>query len=261
MSPVDPGCAYPAVALTCGYQYYEDVLISPAPPSNLPERVIPTPKSTGCGALIHSSAAMTIAHTWRAPVAGVTPNVIPLEARYFDLGAATLLRLGVLAECGCAMDGVGCQLCGNALGTRFSPCAAHTHTPAPFGYTFLPNAVWPRPCGVSPPLERPSVPRPAHTSTSPPHQDAQIQSALERYESRVRTSFPPNARPRRADAQSLSVPRDFAPALVRTTDVFEGYEAWYGGAEPARGVREGRDTYSVVRGSGTGRGGGGGGMR
>ncbi|KAJ7435490.1 hypothetical protein B0H11DRAFT_676143 [Mycena galericulata] len=218
MSPLDPlptGCASPAVALTCGYQYCEDGLVPPEVPSNSPEP-IPTPKSTGCGALIHSSASMTMAHTWRAPVAGVTPNVIPLEARYFDLGAATLLRLGALAECGCVMDGVGCQLCGNALGARFSPCAAHAHTPtaSAFGYTFLPNAVWPLPrqSRGSPPLESSSsslVPRPAHTSTTTQGREAlRIPTAVERYESRVRTAFPPQ---RRLDAQSLGVPRDFSP--------------------------------------------------
>ncbi|KAJ7496303.1 hypothetical protein B0H11DRAFT_1910062 [Mycena galericulata] len=241
MSPADPpptGCAYPAVALTCGYHYYEgDAFI---PPPNSPELVIPTPKSTGCGALIHASAALTMAHTWRAPAADVTSNVIPLEAHYFDLGAATLLRLGALAECGCVMDGVGCQLCGNALGARFSPCAAHT--PAAFGYkyTFLPNAVWPCPCSTSSSSSNSSSapPSPA-SSNSHPHQDAHIQSPVERYAALVRTAFPPQ---RRLDAQSLGVPRDFArlrtPSVYTDTDVFEGYEEVYGAAEPARGVRE-----------------------
>ncbi|KAJ7496308.1 hypothetical protein B0H11DRAFT_2226775 [Mycena galericulata] len=246
MSPVDPlptGCAYPAVTLTCGYQYYE-ALIPPAPPSNSPELVIPTPKSTGCSALIHSSAALTMAHTWRAPTAGVTANVIPLEARYFDLGAATLLRLGALAECGCVMDGVGCQLCGNALGARFSPCAAHTH--AAFGYyTFLPNAVWPRPCSNSsaPPSPASSnSPQPRNAPASHGRIDSILEREVQAYESLVRTAFPPQ---RRLDAQSLGVPRDFAPVRTRTpgsytdtdTDVFEGYEAVYGGTEPARAVR------------------------
>ncbi|KAJ7435491.1 hypothetical protein B0H11DRAFT_2257152 [Mycena galericulata] len=225
MSPLEPpptGCAYPAVALTCGYQYYEgvrDALIPPAPPSNSPELVIPTPKSTGCSALLHSSATMTMAHTWRAPAAGVTSNVIPLEARYFDLGAAALLRLGALAECGCAMDGVGCQLCGNALGARFSPCAAHS--PTAFGI----------PLGAEP---RSTTPTPqAQTRDAP----MRIQTAIERYESLVRTAFPPQ---RRLDAQSLGVPRDFAP---RCGDVFEGYEAVYGGPESARAVREAADAH------------------
>ncbi|KAJ7435472.1 hypothetical protein B0H11DRAFT_2257129 [Mycena galericulata] len=198
---------------------------------------------------------MSMAHTWRAPAAGVTSNVIPLEARYFDLGAAKTLRLGTLPECGCAMDGVGCQQCGNALGAHLSPCVAHTH--AIFRYIFLPTAVWPP---LPPPPDFASVPANLPSPTSllqqarpapQGHEAREILEpssrarALQAYAAQVRAAFPPHARVRLVGSESQGVPRDFTPRAslhgpspYAYTGVLDGSETIYGEVvEPARTVR------------------------
>ncbi|KAJ7496293.1 hypothetical protein B0H11DRAFT_858739 [Mycena galericulata] len=246
MSPETPEApssnrhVYPTVALTCGYRSSKD--------TETWDRAS-LPRSTGCDAQIHSSATMSMAHTWRAPAAGVTSNVIPLEERYFDLGAAKTLRLGTLAECGCAMDGVGCQQCGNALGAHLSPCAWHTH--AIFRYIFLPNAVWPP---LPPPTNPAPVPENLPTALLPAPQGHEAREilepssrarALQAYEAQVRAAFPPHARVRLVGSESQGVPRDFTPrASLRGpspyayTGVLDGSETIYGEVvEPARTVR------------------------
>ncbi|KAJ7110594.1 hypothetical protein C8R44DRAFT_743062 [Mycena epipterygia] len=140
-----------AVALFCGYEY-EDVHSwdehSAGVPHFLPSTApcIPTParqpKSSGCGSLVHSGA--TVAHGWRGLAEGTTPNVIPLDSGYFPPGAAKMLKLGSYGQCGCRMEGVGCMICGNALGSKFHTCPAHSRPTRTFHlYTFLPSAVSP----------------------------------------------------------------------------------------------------------------------
>ncbi|KAJ7732065.1 hypothetical protein DFH07DRAFT_968547 [Mycena maculata] len=80
---------------------------------------------------------------WRAPAAGVTKEVILLEAMYFAPEVPNLLDFHV-KECGCETSGVGCMICGNPLGSLITPCARHEgSTPAALRYTFLPTAVSP----------------------------------------------------------------------------------------------------------------------
>ncbi|KAJ7496321.1 hypothetical protein B0H11DRAFT_2276468 [Mycena galericulata] len=161
--PFPNGRVYPTVALTCGHEYDDDKdtwdqpegarvtpQFLPCPPPLLPLLTPPTTrKSTGCGTAVHSGATMHWKpHTpqpeaWRAPAAGTSPDVIPLEEKYFNPGAARALGLGALGGCGCVMQGVGCRVCGNALGARLSPCVAHGN--AVYRYSFLPG-------NVSPPL-------------------------------------------------------------------------------------------------------------
>ncbi|KAJ7441940.1 hypothetical protein B0H11DRAFT_499494 [Mycena galericulata] len=161
--PFPNGRVYPTVALTCGHEYDANddtwwdrhthvtpqFLPSPPPVAFSPPTQTPTRKSTGCGAVVHSGARMHWKpHTpqpeaWRAPAAGTSPDVIPLEEKYFDPEAARALGLGALSGCGCVLQGVGCRVCGNALGAHLSPCVAHGN--AVYRYSFLPG-------NVSPPL-------------------------------------------------------------------------------------------------------------
>ncbi|KAJ7441942.1 hypothetical protein B0H11DRAFT_2348794 [Mycena galericulata] len=159
--PFPNGRVYPTVALTCGHEYEDDntwdrraratpqFLPSPFPPPVALPPPTQTRKSTGCGEAVHSGVTMHWRpHTpqpeaWRAPAAGTSPNVIPLEEKYFDHEAARALGFCTLGECGCVLEGVGCRVCGNALSARLAPCAAHGS--AIYRYNFLPG-------NVSPPL-------------------------------------------------------------------------------------------------------------
>ncbi|KAJ6546062.1 hypothetical protein DFH09DRAFT_1367500 [Mycena vulgaris] len=139
------------VALFCGLEY-EDTHNwderRPGTPHFLPSAATSIParerrkKSTGCGAPVHSGA--TVSRTWRAPAAGTSLNVIPLDAEYFAPNIAKLLKLGLCGPCGCKMEGVGCRVCGNALGSKFNICPLHSRpTHLARLYTFLPTAVSP----------------------------------------------------------------------------------------------------------------------
>ncbi|KAJ7693259.1 hypothetical protein B0H14DRAFT_3531218 [Mycena olivaceomarginata] len=83
-----------------------------------------------------------VARHWRAGVAGASSTVIPLDRAYFS--AAVAMDLDIYEkQCGCARRGVGCMICGNALGSLYTPCAAHggqMGDPA-MRYAFLPAAV------------------------------------------------------------------------------------------------------------------------
>ncbi|KAF7324980.1 hypothetical protein MKEN_00540400 [Mycena kentingensis (nom. inval.)] len=124
-------------------------------------------RSTGCGADVHSSA-----HPARAGgrwVAQAHPDavnagstVIPLESSYFSDQDRQVLELGRPSGCGCQSQGVGCAVCGNPLGARFTPCRAHTSRSSgslrrQSHYVFLPGA-------VSPPIQE--VLAETNTSTS-----------------------------------------------------------------------------------------------
>ncbi|KAJ7090742.1 hypothetical protein B0H15DRAFT_930247 [Mycena belliarum] len=101
-------------------------------------------RSTGCGAVVHSGARPGSTH-WTASAGrgAAARTVVPLPPAY--LSAAQNESLGGVPrtdECGCVTLGVGCAVCGNALGTHTTPCARHR-----VAYTFLASA-------VSPPLPR-----------------------------------------------------------------------------------------------------------
>ncbi|KAJ7138875.1 hypothetical protein C8R46DRAFT_1136432 [Mycena filopes] len=176
------------IALFCGREYdsselaldpaQEPTAAAPHPqflpcPSPPPERPRKRQKrSNGCGAVVHSTGREAV--RWRAPLAGVSPNVIPLERAYFTPGAATALNIHEDA-CGCAIRGVGCKICGNALGALDTPCVIHAEGRRrdELRYTFLPFA-------VSPPLPLPvytprtaladrAVPGSASSPALPPH--------------------------------------------------------------------------------------------
>ncbi|KAJ7458984.1 hypothetical protein FB451DRAFT_1563820 [Mycena latifolia] len=124
-------------------------------PAPVPVRA-PRRKSSGCGARVHIAAhpARTRCY-WVGWSEGVEGTVVPLGAEYFA-GTARELRFE-WRRCGCTVEGVGCAVCGNALGARHAPCPAHTiavHVPVPRKgaphYVFLADA-------VSPPIRVPAA--------------------------------------------------------------------------------------------------------
>ncbi|KAJ7762986.1 hypothetical protein B0H16DRAFT_1883874, partial [Mycena metata] len=168
-NPIDEGCAPQASFLPC-----------PSPPPSEPARKRQK-RSNGCGTRLHTAGQEAV--HWRAPLAGVSVNVIPLERSYFTFDAATALNLHE-DPCGCAVRGVGCQICGNALGALDTPCERHAEGRRSdvLRYTFLPST-------VSPPLPI-RVPRAALVDiafTSSP-------------------AFPPHPRPRGSGRQVTSPP-------------------------------------------------------
>ncbi|KAJ7017533.1 hypothetical protein C8F04DRAFT_1244025 [Mycena alexandri] len=112
--------------------------ILPSPPSPTPEP--PQKRSTGCGARVHTSARA--ARHWRGSVSGVGPDVIPLERAYFPPEAIKHLKLHEI-NCGCAIRGVGCRVCGNPLGAVETWCELHHCVDPNMVYAFLPSAVSP----------------------------------------------------------------------------------------------------------------------
>ncbi|KAJ7142865.1 hypothetical protein C8R44DRAFT_924576 [Mycena epipterygia] len=125
--------------------------------------------STGCGAPVHAGARPARAGTrWVGGADGARDTVVEMEARYFARADAGALGLGRDEGCGCVVEGVGCAVCGNALGARHTPCRVHTR-PAllnnPQHYTFLPGA-------VSPPLPAP------HAVAGPSSQPAPVASTV-----------------------------------------------------------------------------------
>ncbi|KAJ7025812.1 hypothetical protein C8F04DRAFT_1268799 [Mycena alexandri] len=148
--------AVDGVMLFCGLEHDSDPVLTssqcPRPAPQAPFLPCPSPppsepprkrqkRSNGCGTRVH--AAGREATHWRAPLAGVTTNVIPLERSYFTSDAVTALNLHEDA-CGCAVRGVGCKICGNALGALDTPCARHAEGRRDvLRYTFLPFAVSP----------------------------------------------------------------------------------------------------------------------
>ncbi|KAF7310184.1 hypothetical protein MIND_00392000 [Mycena indigotica] len=109
----------------------------------------PVARTNGCGARVHASAHPARAGgRWVAPPEGASGVVVPLETTYFAPDEARMLELARAAGCGCAAHGVGCAVCGNALGALFTPC--RTHTARSSGslrrqqhYVFLPGHVSP----------------------------------------------------------------------------------------------------------------------
>ncbi|TFK33294.1 hypothetical protein BDQ12DRAFT_738888 [Crucibulum laeve] len=84
-----------------------------------------TRRTNGCGALIHMSAAPRQRQCMWTGKAEATSAVVPLDRSYFRPSDASLI---VSSSCGCVREGVGCAVCGNPLGTRFTPCTISSST-------------------------------------------------------------------------------------------------------------------------------------
>ncbi|KAJ7236494.1 hypothetical protein C8J57DRAFT_1479187 [Mycena rebaudengoi] len=166
------------VVLFCGLEIEESDVSSafkaplpqilPSPPSPTPEPPHKRQKrSTGCGARVHTSAR--VARHWRGSGSGAGLDVIPLERTYFPPEAIKHLNLHE-ENCGCAIRGVGCRVCGNPLGALETRCELHRGGDPDRAYAFLP-------CAVSPPLQpfqRPSPPPPPAQHIRPPRRTARM---------------------------------------------------------------------------------------
>ncbi|KAJ7752220.1 hypothetical protein DFH07DRAFT_522945 [Mycena maculata] len=154
-----PDSTAPGIALSCGAEHEADpatddwwdvrrpavVPFLPWPSEQPQDRTAPQcppRRSTGCGARVHprAHAAHDRGH-WVGYVDGMERTVvIKLDGQYFRKRSA--LGLGG-AGCGCVADGVGCAVCGNALGALHIPCRVHKTRKGPAHYAFLPSAVSP----------------------------------------------------------------------------------------------------------------------
>ncbi|KAF7292626.1 hypothetical protein MIND_01160500 [Mycena indigotica] len=167
-----------ARGVTCGgvigpgerLEEHGGVLPNPLPlPLSASASPSPVARTNGCGARVHASAHPARAGgRWVAPPEGASGVVVPLESTYFTPDAARMLELARAAGCGCAAHGVGCAVCGNALGALFTPC--RTHTARSTGalrrqqhYVFLPGH-------VSPAIQEASTGS-RHATTTPTHTD------------------------------------------------------------------------------------------
>ncbi|KAJ7793240.1 hypothetical protein B0H14DRAFT_2927472 [Mycena olivaceomarginata] len=134
------------VVLFCGLDIIEPPhsQILSSPPSSIIEPPHKRQKrSTGCGARIHTGARA--GRHWRGSVSRAGPDVIPLERAYFPPEAIKHLNLHE-KNCGCAIRGVGCRVCGNALGAVETWCELHPGGIPDLACAFLP-------CAVSPTLQ------------------------------------------------------------------------------------------------------------
>ncbi|KAF8801591.1 hypothetical protein BYT27DRAFT_7174064 [Phlegmacium glaucopus] len=78
-------------------------------------------RNTGCGTVVHMHAApRSRVGMWTARSAAPS-SVITLEASYFATREAAKFTR---SACGCVKEGVGCAVCGNPLGIRYTPCKA-----------------------------------------------------------------------------------------------------------------------------------------
>ncbi|KAJ6546085.1 hypothetical protein DFH09DRAFT_1321323 [Mycena vulgaris] len=132
----------------------------PFQPQILPIPLEPPPspsqartKSNGCGTGLHWRAIVSPSNMWRASEMGGSRDIVPLESCYFSEDVRKRLRIGE-EMCGCSRMGVGCAICGNALGALYTPCNSHqTSKKGDNYYVFLPSAVSP----PIPPFQRPSI--------------------------------------------------------------------------------------------------------
>ncbi|KIY62039.1 hypothetical protein CYLTODRAFT_447425 [Cylindrobasidium torrendii FP15055 ss-10] len=109
-------------------------------------------RKTGCGALVHTCAFPLFSSTSNtSPNASTHSNssathpsawtstseasdaVVPLDAMYFSGDDNTEEGLGRIGKstCGCERVGVGCAVCGNPLGTRYTPCKTAQDSSSP----------------------------------------------------------------------------------------------------------------------------------
>ncbi|KAJ6580487.1 hypothetical protein DFH09DRAFT_1076743 [Mycena vulgaris] len=121
-----------------------------APLASARRTLPPTRKSNGCGTPIHirarPNASPSGSKSWYTSQAGVSSTVIPLDAKYFLDEVTQALILVGSDSCGrgCQISGVGCAVCGNALGFFTTPCQWHeTAVNGKGSYTFFSAAVSP----------------------------------------------------------------------------------------------------------------------
>ncbi|KAJ7028987.1 hypothetical protein C8F04DRAFT_47567 [Mycena alexandri] len=229
-----PDTSAPGTVLFCGAERYavdpaaDDWWDArrPAVPQFLPDDGTPPPsqftrpprKSSGCGERVHNSAHSARAGgRWMATVEGVQSNVVRLESGYFAEKDRAGLGLAV-AGCGCNVEGVGCAICGNALGALHTPCRVHQPRKGPAHYVFLPESVsppiknaadsshpppdrTPRPTDENIPPSRPSGPRVEGNSWE--------RSATAWFDRTWQTMYP-------VGVQELPRPRTPPPPLPRT---------------------------------------------
>ncbi|KAK2464683.1 hypothetical protein APHAL10511_003259 [Amanita phalloides] len=79
--------------------------------------------SNGCGAIVHRKAAPRHKLGMWTAKTEAAPSVIHLDSCYFDSVAVGKM---VRSVCGCVREGVGCAVCGNPLGTLYTPCKTAT---------------------------------------------------------------------------------------------------------------------------------------
>ncbi|TEB32176.1 hypothetical protein FA13DRAFT_288106 [Coprinellus micaceus] len=107
------------------YGPYEPSIL-PIDPSRRPRRQSYTRPTNGCGTFVHLSASPSIncrrgpgkTYIARGPA---TDSVVHLDPEYFDAFPGVKFERN---SCGCVKEGVGCAVCGNALGTRWRLCKA-----------------------------------------------------------------------------------------------------------------------------------------
>ncbi|KAJ7642101.1 hypothetical protein FB45DRAFT_901797 [Roridomyces roridus] len=112
-----------------------------------------TTNNTGCGTTVHTGAMpIRERRVWYASGEAVSRAVVFLPPEYFtERQQMELDALPRMDECGCMTVGVGCGICGNALGSLTTRCERHFTSGSlkyPTVYNFLPEA-------VSPPLPLP----------------------------------------------------------------------------------------------------------
>ncbi|KAJ7920317.1 hypothetical protein B0H13DRAFT_191471 [Mycena leptocephala] len=102
--------------------------------------------SIGCGTLVHSGEnVIRTGDTWSALHEAVKGVVVHLEEMYFgtEAKARRARALPTNRPCGCAEEGIGCAVCGNALGARYKLCSTHAaRFPNFFYFNFFDNAVY-----------------------------------------------------------------------------------------------------------------------
>ncbi|KAJ6529744.1 hypothetical protein B0H19DRAFT_1384874 [Mycena capillaripes] len=166
----------------CLYQHPESVhpQFLPVPPEAPSASSKKRKRFNGCETILHSRAIVSPNNMWRAAEMAFSAYMIPLEDHYFSKAERNLLAFEVLL-CGCSRTGIGCAVCGNALGVLATPCALHqeSHSAKNY-YTILPSAVSPpippyippRPHPVSPARPLPTLPmsytRRRHPTSPPP---------------------------------------------------------------------------------------------
>lgn len=159
----------PAVVLFCGadqeteadWDEHRPGVVAMLPETEPPPARKRQRRSNGCGTRLHAQAMPD--RRWRGLLEGVSGDVVALDDEYFSPDMKRELSLGK-ERCGCLRSGVGCAICGNAVGALFTPCVRHTpsslHTNfSSSHYTFLRAA-------VSPPLPLPTRPLPTDRDRS-----------------------------------------------------------------------------------------------
>ncbi|KAF8629277.1 hypothetical protein AX15_003535 [Amanita polypyramis BW_CC] len=75
--------------------------------------------TNGCGAIIHTKAApRPKLGMWTAKTKA-SDSVVHLDSCYFE---SLAVGRTVRSSCGCVREGVGCAMCGNPLGSLYTPC-------------------------------------------------------------------------------------------------------------------------------------------